>query len=128
MKTIEGELWPVLSMGKVKTLIGVLVIAALFYVGWSLIPPYFHNYALRDDLDEIARRNAYTPQKTDDDLRAQVIKQASDESIILKEDQITITRTGDGLAISVHYKVHVDMLLHPMDLEFTTNSLNARRI
>ena len=115
-------------MGKVKTFVGFLVIAALFYVGWSLIPPYFHNYELRDDLDEIARRNAYIPQKTDDDLRAQVIKQAGDESIILKEDQITITRTSDGLGISVHYKVHVDMLLHQVDLEFTTNSLNARRI
>ena len=113
-------------MGKIKTIVGFLVIATLLYVGWNLVPPYFHNYAFQDDLDEIARRNAYLTQKTDDDLRAQVIKQASDESILLKEDQITITRTGDGLGISVHYKVHVDMLLHPMDLEFTTNSLNKR--
>ena len=98
----------------------------MFYVGWNLIPPYFHDYSFRDDLDEIARRNTYMTQKTDDDLREMVIKQAASESISLKEDQITITRTGDGLGITVHYKVHVDMLVHPMDLEFTTNSLNKR--
>ena len=113
-------------MGKVKTVIGFGLLIAMFYVGWNMIPPYFHDYAFRDDLDEVARRNSYLMQKSDDDLRDIVIKEAAKESISLKEDQITIERTGDGLGITVHYRVHVDMLVHPVDLDFTTNSLNKR--
>ena len=111
-------------MGKLKAAIGLFVVVAAFYVAWNVIPPYFHNYQFQDDLDEIARRNSYT-NKTDDDLRAMVMKHASDLEIPLKEDQITISRV-DGLGISVHYKIHVEMMVHPMDLDFTTNSLNKR--
>ena len=112
-------------MGKLKAIIGFLVVFGGLYVGWKLIPPYFHNYEFQDDLDEIARRNSYT-QKTDDDVRAVVIQQASSLSIPLKEDQISISRSADGMGISVHYQVHVDIIVHPMDLDFTVNSVNKR--
>jgi hypothetical protein len=39
---------------------------------------------------------------------------------------VIVTRKVDGLGISVKYKVHVDMVVHPVDLEFTANSLNKR--
>ena len=112
-------------MGKVKAILALVLILGGIYVGWKMIPPYFHKYEFQDDLDEIARRNSYT-QKTDDDVRALVIQQASTLDIPLKEDQITITRTGDGLGISVHYMIHVDMVVHPVDLDFTANSMNKR--
>ena len=112
-------------MGKLKAIIGFLVVFGGIYVGWKLIPPYFHNYEFQDDLDEIARRNSYT-QKTDDDVRAVVIQQAGSLDIPLKEDQIAISRGGDGMGISVHYRIHVDMIVHPMDLDFTVNSVNKR--
>lgn len=112
-------------MGKLKGLIALLIIAGSLYFGWELIPPYFHRYELQDELDEIARRNSYT-QKTDDDLRAIVIQKASTLDIPLKEDQIIITRTGDGLGITVHYRIHVDMVVHPVDLDFVANSMNKR--
>ena len=113
-------------MGKLKAVIGFGVIAVMFYVGWNLIPPYFHDYTFRDDLDEIARRASYMAPKTDDELKDMVIKKAASDSVALREDQITIDRLPDGLGITVRYKVHVDMLVHPMDLDFTTNSLNKR--
>jgi hypothetical protein len=112
-------------MGKLKGIIGFLIVIGGFYAGWNLIPPYFHNYEFQDDLDEIARRNSYT-QKTDDDVRAIVIQQAGTLSIPLKEDQVIISRSADGLGITVHYHVHVDMVVHPTDLDFTVNSLNKR--
>lgn len=112
-------------MGKLKAIIGFLVVFGGIYVGWKMIPPYFHNYEFQDDLDEIARRNSYTV-KTDDDVRAVVIQEAGSLDIPLKEDQIAISRGGDGMGISVHYRVHVDMIVHPMDLDFTVNSVNKR--
>lgn len=112
-------------MGKIKGLIGLLVIAAGFYVAWNLIPPYFHNYQLQDDLDDVARRVSYT-MNTDDDIKQMVIRKAQDNDITLKDNQVTVSRGGNGLAISVKYRVHVEMMVHPMDIDFMANSFNKR--
>ena len=112
-------------MGKIKALIGLGLVVGLFYVAWNLIPPYFNNYQFQDALDDIARKNSYTTA-TDDDIKKMVVTKADTEDIKLREDQVVVTRKGDGLVISVKYQIHVDMVVHPVDLEFTANSLNKR--
>jgi hypothetical protein len=111
--------------GKLKSLIGIFVIVAGFYYAWNIIPPYFRNYQLQDDLDDIARRNSYT-NKSEDEVKQLVITKAKSEGIMVKEDQVTVSRTSDGLGISIRYRVHVDMVVHPVDLDFTANSMNKR--
>src|SRR5215467_1641721 len=112
-------------MGKVKGLIGLLVVVAGFYVAWNMVPPYFNNYQLQDALDDIARKGSYTAQ-TDDDIKKAVSAKAEAEDIKLKEDQIVVSRVRDMLGITVKYRIHVEMLVHPVDLDFTANSLNKR--
>lgn len=112
-------------MGKLKALLALVILVGGIYVGYELIPPYFHRYEFQDDLDDIARLNSYS-HKSDDEVRAIVIKRASDLNIPLKEDQIAITRSNDGLGISVRYRIHVDMVVYPVDLDFTANSINKR--
>ena len=112
-------------MGKAKALIGILIVVGGFYVAWNMIPPYFNNYQFQDALDDIARKNSYTTL-TDDDIKKIVVTKAETESIRLKEDQVQITRTRDGLGITVKYRIHVDMIVHPVDLDFIANSLNKR--
>jgi hypothetical protein len=112
-------------MGKVKGLMGILVVVIGFYVAWNMVPPYFNNYQLQDALDDIARKGSYTAQ-TDDDIKKAVIAKAEAEDIKLKEDQIVVSRVRDMLGITVKYRIHVEMLVHPVDLDFTANSLNKR--
>jgi hypothetical protein len=112
-------------MGKVKGLIGLLLVVGGFYVAWNMVPPYFHNYQLQDDLDDLARRHSYT-SISEDEIKKRVIAKADDDSVRLKEDQISVTRTSNGLAISVKYRIHVDMILYPVDLDFAANSMNKR--
>lgn len=112
-------------MAKLKGFIAIGVVVAAFYVAWNVIPPYFNNYQLQDALDDIARKNSYTGL-SDDDIKKTVVTKASTEDIKLREDQVIVTRTQDGLGISVKYQVHVDMVVHPVDLNFTANSLNKR--
>jgi len=112
-------------MGKVKGLIGLLIVLGGFYVAWNMIPPYFNNYQLQDNLDDIARRHSYIAT-SEDEIKKIVIAKAEGDNIKLKEDQIIITRTPNGLAISVKYRIHVDMILHPVDLDFAANSMNKR--
>jgi hypothetical protein len=112
-------------MGKIKGLLGLLIVVGGFYVAWNVVPPYFHNYQLQDDLDDVARRNSYT-STSEDEIKKIVISKADNDSVKLKEDQITVTRTPNGLAISVKYHIHVDMILYPVDLDFAANSMNKR--
>ena len=112
-------------MGKIKAFIGLLIVVGGFYVAWNMIPPYFNNYQFQDTLDDIARRNSYTTY-SEDDIKKQVISKAEADDIKLKEDQIVVTRTSAGLGISAHYRIHVDMVVHPVDLDFTANSMNKR--
>jgi hypothetical protein len=112
-------------MGKLKGLIALGIVVGAFYVAWNMIPPYFNNYSLQDGLDDIARKNSYITT-TDEEIKKAVIAKAENENIKLKEDQIVITHGKDLLGISVKYHVHVEMLVHPVDLDFTANSLNKR--
>src|SRR5512147_394081 len=112
-------------MGKLKALIGLVVILGGFYVAWNMIPPYFNHYNFQDSLDDIARKQSYTGLK-DDDIKLMVVAKAKEMDIALKEDQVSVSRAGSGLAISVRYRVHVEMVVHPVDLDFTANSFNKR--
>jgi hypothetical protein len=112
-------------MGKLKALLALAIIIGGGYAAYAFLPVILHKYQLQDELDDIARRNSYT-QKSDDDLRALVIQHASALDIPLKENQITISRTGDGLGISVQYSVHVDVVVRAVDLDFVVNSINKR--
>lgn len=112
-------------MGKVKGLIGLLLVVGGFYVAWNMVPPYFHNYQLQDDLDDVARRHSYT-SISEDEIKKIVISKADNDNVRLKEDEIVVTRTPNGLGISVKYRIHVDMVLYPVDLDFAANSMNKR--
>ncbi|HEV2963147.1 MAG TPA: hypothetical protein VG649_15055 [Candidatus Angelobacter sp.] len=114
-------------MGKLKGFLILLIIFGGFYVGWNLIPPYFNNKQFQDDLDDIARIDSYS-RRSDEDVRGSVIKKAEERGISLKGDEITVSRISSGIAISVHYRVHIDMILHPVDLDFTADSMNRRNI
>src|SRR5215468_12502721 len=109
-------------MEKLKALIGIVVIVGGFYVAWNMIPPYFHNGQFQEELDDIARHYTYL-YISDEELKQKVIDKAQAMDIHLKEEQVSISRATGGLAISVKYRVHVDMIVHPTDLDFTANSL-----
>ena len=112
-------------MGKLKALIGITIVVGAFYVAWNMIPPYFNNYQLQDGLDDIARKTSYT-SASDDEVKKLVIAKAETEDIHLKEEQVSVSRTRDGISISVKYRIHVDMIVHPVDLDFIANSINKR--
>ncbi|HZD95830.1 MAG TPA: hypothetical protein VE133_16335, partial [Candidatus Sulfotelmatobacter sp.] len=63
---------------------------------------------------------------SEDEIKKAVINKAAGDDITLKEDQVTVVRNPTGVGITVKYRVHVDMVLHPVDLDFVANSLNKR--
>jgi hypothetical protein len=114
-------------MGSLKAVLGFLVIAAVIYGSWLLIPPYFANYQFQDDIKNTALHDMYGT-KSEEDIRQGVFKRAKALEIPLTEEQIKVKRTGNSgsgsLLIDVDYTVRVDMPGYPLDLHFHPTSEN----
>ncbi len=46
--------------------------------------------------------------------------------MVLRDDEVTVTKAGAEVSLSVKYRVHVDIIVHPVDLDFALVSYNKR--
>ena len=114
-------------MGSLKLAFGVAVFAALVFVGIKIIPPFFSNYELEDSIKTEALQATYST-RTEDDIRASIIKQARNYDIMLTPKQVQVTRAGgfgNGvLNIEADYSVPIDLPGYSTTLEFHPSSKN----
>ena len=114
-------------MGRVKLIVGILVIVAAVYLCAELIPPYFSNYQFEDAIKTEALQSTYTA-RTEDAIRETVFKKAQDLEIPVTKDDIKVQRTGTqgngSLIIETQYMVHVNLPGYPLDLHFSPSSKN----
>lgn len=108
-------------MKTLRAIIGVAVVVGGAYYGYLLIPPYFNNYQMQDYIEAEARLNTYT-NKSEQDIRDGVIKQARNLEIPLQPESIIVQRGAGELQISCSYTVHVDLPGYPLDLKFAPTS------
>ncbi len=111
-------------MKQVKALIGLFVVVAAFYVAFKLMPPYYNHMQFQDSVETEARQQSYAYGKSEDDIRANVIKKAAENDIQLAPEQVHVSRAGTEVDIEVDYTVHVDLPLYPLDLNFHAGSKN----
>lgn len=108
-------------MKTLKAIIGVALVVGATYCGYLLFPPYFNNYQLQDYIESEARINTYT-NKTEQDIKEGLIKQARNLDIPLQPESIIVQRGAGELQISCSYTVHVDLPGYPLDLKFAPTS------
>lgn len=113
-------------MKTLKTLLGLGVVIAGFYVLWMMIPPYFSNYQFQDAVDSEARLASYNHRKSEDEIRETIYKQAVELGLPIKQEQIKVQRDGGTVSISTEYQVHVPLPVYPLDLKFQVASKNKR--
>jgi hypothetical protein len=112
-------------MSTLKPIFGVAVFAACVYLIWMLVPPFFHNWQFQDFVEQSAKENTYAYNRSEDQVRQIVFKEAQSDNIPLTSpDQIQVTKTGTTCSISVQYTVHVDLPIFPQDFHFTAASAN----
>jgi hypothetical protein len=115
-------------MGTIKAIVGVLLIAAVFYAVYQVVPPELSNYAFNDDLKDIAMMAGANPRTTDQDLINEIIKKAEDHEIQLTPEQITVQHIGTpgvrALYVSAEYSVPVNLPGYTFTLHFTPSSGN----
>jgi len=86
------------------------------------------NYSFQDDLRNVALMDGANFQKTDDDVRNDVMRKAKDQNLPITPKQITVQRintTGmSALYVAADYTVPVSVPGYSFDMHFTPSSGN----
>ncbi|HTC79209.1 MAG TPA: hypothetical protein VK657_11380 [Terriglobales bacterium] len=112
-------------MNRIKPIFGIAVFLGIMYLIWELVPPYFHQYQFQDYVDQHAKEVTYEYNKTEDQVRAEIMKEAREDSIPITPEQIQVTKSPTNCTIAVNYTVHVDLPFFPQDIHFVAASKNA---
>jgi hypothetical protein len=112
-------------MQSVKVLLGLFLICAGVYVGVKVLPHYMANYQFQDSLDSQIQLDLYSGRSADE-IKETVMHKAKEADLKLGENQVTVYRDRDELAISADYVVRVDLPIRPIDLHFTPSSRNRK--
>lgn len=115
-------------MGTFKALVGfaalVLVVIGLFQV----LPPIMANFSFQDDLRQVAMMAGANPQKTDHDVRNDVLRKAREHDLPITEKQVTVQRilTPGLMAVYVaaDYTVPINLPGYSFELHFNPSSEN----
>jgi hypothetical protein len=65
--------------GRLGNIIGLLIMAGVFYAGWNLIPVYFSNYNFADKVTELARAPKYS--HSDERIETELLKAAQENKL-----------------------------------------------
>lgn len=107
--------------GKLKAIIYTAILVAAVYAAFKIVPVYVAEYQLKDKMSEQARFavvNHYSEEK----VRDIIYQTVQDLDIPAKREDIKLTNTHAGMAISVSYTVPVDLIVYKTDLNFSPSS------
>jgi len=80
-------------MATLKLVFGFVLFGMVALVCYKLLPPFFANYELEDSIKTEATQSTYST-RSEDDIRASIIKQARGYDIALTPRQVHVLRVG----------------------------------
>jgi len=115
-------------MGTIKAIGGLLAILLVVYACFQIAPPLMANYSFEDDLKTVALVDSGNLQKTDDDIRKDVMQKVREQNLPIDPKQVTVQRINTpGLSavyVAADYSVTVNLPFYSFDMHFTPNSGN----
>jgi len=115
-------------MGTIKALFGFLAIVFVVVACFEVAPPMMANYSFQDDLRNVALMDGANFQKTDDDVRNDVMRKAKDQNLPITPKQIIVQRINtpgmSALYVAADYTVPVSVPGYSFDMHFTPSSGN----
>jgi len=115
-------------MGMIKACMGFLAIAAVFVGLFQVAPPMLANYSFQDDLKTVALMDGTNLQKTDEDVRSDVLKRVREHDLPIEGKQITVQRINSpgisAIYISVNYSVTISLPGYSFDMSFNPTTGN----
>ena len=116
------------SMGTIKALTGFLAILFVVIGCFEVAPPMMANYSFADDLRNVALMDGGNFQKTEEDVRTDVMRKVKEQNLPIEPKQLTVQRINtpgmSALYIAADYSVTVNLPFYSFDMHFTPNSGN----
>jgi len=108
-----------------KTLLGFLLLAALVFAGFKIIPVYIENYQFQDSMQTEARfaLSGY-PRKSEDDIREDLWKEMQKEGIPARKEDLHVSIQQSLVSITLDYSVPIDLKLFQWSPEFHLHADN----
>jgi uncharacterized protein HemX len=123
MNTPAAKLLRSSGKGTVGCLFGLLIVAALGYLGYKFLPHYMSHFELKDALNEIAvYRAAGTKGSSEKQtIQEEVVAKAKELGIQLKREDVKVRQEEEKVYITVKYTVPVDLpnQVYNLNFEFT---------
>ena len=94
-----------------------IVLAALLAFTALFAPIYLRNLELQNFVSDVAQR-VENRTNSDDVLRTWVLDKAHELDLPVKEDNVQVIRSRDGVRIDVRYFVRVSLPGYTVDLHF----------
>jgi hypothetical protein len=110
-------------MKEFKAIFGLLIILVGGFVMYKVLPAYWGDFKLGRMLEEQSIAYTYTG-KSEQEIATAIAQKATEMDIPLSPEQVTVKRGPSELAITAEYTVHVDLPIHPLDLNFKTSTRN----
>jgi hypothetical protein len=93
-----------------------------------VVPPVLANYSFQDDLKTVAMMDSANLQKTDEDVRTDVVRKAKEHDLPVEAKQVTVQRLNTpGLTavyVAAEYSVTVSLPGYSFDMHFNPTSGN----
>jgi hypothetical protein len=103
--------------GHVKLLIVLVILGAIGYTGFKVVPPYVNNYQLQDTCESESRLFA-AHQKSDQKTRDAVWAEVQSLQIPIQQDAVKVETIGHTARVSVDYTIVVSLFGYDVNLEF----------
>jgi hypothetical protein len=107
--------------GRLKALVYLAFLICGVFVAVKLVPVYVANYELKDKMSEQARF-AIVNRYTEDQIKDNIYRTIQDLDIPANRDDVKVSNTNTGIAITVNYTVPVDLKFYKTDLNFSTST------
>jgi hypothetical protein len=115
-------------MGVLKAIFVFAVLGLVVFALFQVTPPVMKNYSFQDDLKNVAMIDGPNTNKSDDDVRTDVLRKAKALDLALEPNQVTVQRINTpGIAavyVAADYSVPINLPGYSFDLHFTPDSGN----
>ena len=115
-------------MGTVKALVGFLAVVLVVVALFQVVPPIMANFSFQDDLRQVAMMAGANPNRTDDEVRNDVLRKAKDHNLPIDAKQVRVERilTPGLMAVYVaaDYTVPINLPGYSFDMHFNPSSEN----
>jgi hypothetical protein len=115
-------------MGIIKACMGFLAIAAVVVGLFQVAPPMLANYSFADDLKTVAMMDSANMQKTDEDVRSDVVRKAREHDLPIDAKQVTVQRIStpgiSAVYVAADYSVTINLPGYSFDMHFNPSSGN----